>query len=370
MERNPIQELKVGCFVVVFVAIVTIATFILGGGTDMLARRYTLQTSYADVKGLKAGAVVRLAGIDVGEVSKVILVADADGKNVHVQLSIKSEYQERITEDSVAGISSVGVLGDMFVSLSVGSSEKRVLKDMDSIGSSEPLDFVSYADRATAIVDNAANISHKVDLLLGPESQAKNGAVGDSLEHLEAMLDEAKNGEGILHVLFYDKQAGRKVDAILANVEGITGDVSDITMEVRDGNGLAHAVIYGEDGEKLTASLNELAADMGGLVDDIKTKDSLAHSLLYDPDQAKLVEELHGTMSNLQAMTDSVNAGEGTLGLLVKDPQLYEDLRLLFGGAQRNALLRAYVRSTVAKARSEEGDAWRAPTDDPNNGGK
>jgi len=40
-----------------------------------------------------------------------------------------------------------------------------------------------------------------------------------------------------------------------------------------------------------------------------------------------------------------------------------EDLRVLLGGAQRNALLKAYIRATVAKGR-KEGD-WEPPSDDP-----
>ena len=41
----------------------TAAAFVLGGGTEAFAARYTLHARYVDVKGLKPGAVVRLAGI-------------------------------------------------------------------------------------------------------------------------------------------------------------------------------------------------------------------------------------------------------------------------------------------------------------------
>lgn len=369
MDRNPAQELKVGCFVAFFVVLVALLTFILGGGTDLLAKRYVLRTSYADVKGLKPGAVVRLAGIDVGEVQKVDLVADPDGRNVHVELSLRSEFQQRITSDSTAGISSVGVLGDMFISLTVGSAEERVLQHGDYIRSSEPLDFVSYADRATQIVDNAANISHKLDLMLGSEDEAAKGSLGKSLDNIQAMLQEGKEGDGLVHVLFYDPAAGRKVEAILDNVEGITGEVREIATAVREGDGLAHAIIYGDEGTETLARIRDFATQATSLVSDIQTKDSLVHSILYDPERAQLVDDLQATLSNVKTVTDAVDEGEGTLGLLIRDPQLYEDLRLLFGGAQRNALLRAYIRSTVAKSRDEQGGGWHPPSDDPDRQG-
>jgi phospholipid/cholesterol/gamma-HCH transport system substrate-binding protein len=143
-----------------------------------------------------------------------------------------------------------------------------------------------------------------------------------------------------------------------------------MTREVREGDGLAHELIYGDGGADLADKLSAFTLEATGLVADIKTKPSMLHSLLYEPENATIVDDFRGTMSGVNAVVASVNEGEGSLGLLVKDPQLYEDLRALFGGAQRNALLRAYVRSTMAHAREEDGGAWVAPVGDPARGGK
>lgn len=371
MERNILQELKVGAFVMAFVLLIALAAFLLGGGTEAFAPRYKLFAQYVDVKGLKPGAIVRLAGIDVGEVTKVELApTKAEGKNVYVELSIRQEYSSRITNDSVAGISNVGVLGDNIITLTVGSEGSSPLADGAELQSAEALDFVSYADRATAIVDNAASVSHKFDLMLGSEDEAKKAKIGESLAHVEAMLAEARDGKGVLHVLFYDQGAGAKVKSILTNVDVVTGDVADMTQEIRTGDGLAHAMIYGEGGDALAQELGDFAHEATGLVADIKTKPSVMHSLLYEEGNAHIVDDLRGTMAGVNDIVAGVNEGEGTLGLLAKDPQLYEDLRALFGGAQRNALIRAYVRSTVAHGEAADGSAWTPPVADPSTGGK
>ena len=371
MERNLLQELKVGAFVLTFVALIVVAAFVLGGGTEAFAARYTLHARYNDVKGLKPGAVVRLAGIDVGEVKVVELAPRAeDGKNVHVELSIREEYQENIRDDSVAGISNVGVLGDNIITITVGGGTAKPLTDGGAISSAEALDFVDYADRATAIVDNTARVSHKFDLMLGSEEEAKGARIADSFAHVEAMLGEAKTGKGVLNVLIYDESAGRKVKSILASADEVVADVSDMTEEVRTGDGLAHELIYGEGGADLAEKLSVFTEEATELVADLKTKPSMLHSLLYVPENAEIVDDLRGTMDGVNGVVASVNAGEGSLGLLVKDPQLYEDLRALFGGAQRNALLRAYVRSTMANAREADGGAWVAPVGDPATGGR
>lgn len=361
MERNLLQELKVGIFVAFFLVLIGVAVFILGGSGDMFAEEFVLHTRFTDVKGLKAGAVARLAGIDVGEVSRVEFAGDPGSKEIEVELTIRSQFQSRLRADSVASISSMGVLGDMYITLSVGSPDQPQLGDGDAIKSAQSPDILSYADRATAIVENAASISKKVDLMLGSDEEAAKAGIAESLAHVERMLTEAKEGKGLIHTLVYDKEASAKLKGILTNVEAVTADLSDFTHEVRYGEGLLHAAIYADDGEKLAAQLGEAADAIGALVTDIREGDSLAHAILYDPDKARLVDDLQGAVADVRGITTAVNAGEGTLGLLVRDPQLYEDVRYLLGGAQRNALLRAYVRSTVARGEKEVGEGWTAP---------
>ena len=59
----------------------------------------------------------------------------------------------------------------------------------------------------------------------------------------------------MLHALIYDKEAGRQVRGLLANasrtarrMDGAMGDVEALLAEVRQGDGMAHALIYGKEG--------------------------------------------------------------------------------------------------------------------------
>ena len=56
---------------------------------------------------------------------------------------------------------------------------------------------------------------------------------------------------------------------------------------------------------------------------------------------------LQGVSKNLESILSKINNGAGTLGQLVNDPGLYYDVKALFGGAQRNRILRNLVRQTV-----------------------
>ena len=381
MERNILQEIKVGLFVIFFMALIGIAAYILGGSSDIFEPTYTLHTWYRDVKGLKVGAIVRVAGVDVGQVAKVEfetkpIPADLSEekkkrRSIYVELNIQKRFSERIREDSEASISTVGLLGDMYITVSTGAADRNALSDGAEIESVEALDFLAYADQATAIVENARSISKKMDLMLGDDASAQSARISDSLAHIEAMLAEAEHGKGLLHTLIYDQSTAISLKHSLANLEKITDDAAAITGEVRHGDGLANTVIYGDGGPELVKEITTLADALEGVVSDLKTQDSLVHSLLYDPEKAQMMTDLETTVASLRSIVAAVDAGEGSAGLFIRDPSVYEDLRTVLGGAKRNALLRAYVRSTVEKGRREQGAAgWTPPSDDPNNGGR
>lgn len=390
VERDFAQELKVGLFVLFFICVIGLAVFILGGSTEMFEHTYTLRTAWHDVKGMKVGAVVRVAGIDVGEVSRVefltpehgvtpevvtagVLPAGETAENarklsIYVELKVREQFQDRIRDDSLASITQVGLLGDQYVTITVGGVEATPLANNTFVKSAEALNPLDYVDSATAIVENAKSISGKVDLMLGSDEAAANAGISQSFTHIEQILADAKDGKGVLHLLIYDKAAAASLRRSLQNIEGLTANLNDITREVKSGNGMASALIYGEDGDKLVAELTAVAGALEGMLADIKNEQSLVHALVYEPERAQMVADLAETAKSLRAVAQEVETGDGTAGLMVRDPQLYEDLRALVGGAQRNALLRAYIRSTVARSRGEQAGA--PPSDDPKSGGR
>jgi phospholipid/cholesterol/gamma-HCH transport system substrate-binding protein len=80
------------------------------------------------------------------------------------------------------------------------------------------------------------------------------------------------------------------------------------------------------------------------------------------------VAELGSTMKNIHAVTEKVKNGEGTIGALLSDASLYEDLKNLIGGANRNTVLKFFVRQAVkssddaaAKAEAGEKNAKKTP---------
>ncbi len=109
-------ELRVGA--VTLVSLVVLAATILyigaGGGTP-LAPRYELRALMSDVNGLKAGAPVRVGGVEVGTVTLVDFGGERARGMVEVEMKIDRRVKDRVTTESQATLGSLGLLGEKAV---------------------------------------------------------------------------------------------------------------------------------------------------------------------------------------------------------------------------------------------------------------
>jgi phospholipid/cholesterol/gamma-HCH transport system substrate-binding protein len=68
------------------------------------------------------------------------------------------------------------------------------------------------------------------------------------------------------------------------------------------------------------------------------------HSLIYDaPTEQDLVIEALEAGARMNSILAKIDRGDGTLGMIVNDPTLYEDLKLLVGGANRSRVVRTLI---------------------------
>ena len=94
-------------------------------------RNYALIADFDSVSGLKEGAILEIAGVNVGKVTKVTLGKD-DRARVHMQIS--KEIQ--VTEDAVASVRTQGIIGDKYIRIIQGGSEE-ILRDGDFVTETE-----------------------------------------------------------------------------------------------------------------------------------------------------------------------------------------------------------------------------------------
>jgi len=131
--RQSTVELGVGVFVLLGIICVGYLTLRLGEVEVLRDNYYFLSARFTSVTGLKVGAQVEIAGVQVGQVDAIAL--DPKEHVALVRLKIKEVIQ--LSEDAIASVQTPGLLGDKFIQLSQGGSD-IMLKPGDRIIETEP----------------------------------------------------------------------------------------------------------------------------------------------------------------------------------------------------------------------------------------
>ncbi len=108
---------------------------VLGEASLDLGRTYQLYADFTSASGLEPGAVVEVAGVTVGRVNAVWRI----DSRARVSFSVRKDIQ--LQEDTIASIKTRGLLGGLYLTLSLGGSD-RILGPGDTIRETEaPLDI-------------------------------------------------------------------------------------------------------------------------------------------------------------------------------------------------------------------------------------
>jgi phospholipid/cholesterol/gamma-HCH transport system substrate-binding protein len=303
VETERRLELRAGAFsLIVLVALGAVIFTMTRGG--VFRPRYTLYAEYDNIEGLLVNDPVHLAGHNVGRVRAIEFLRLGGHRAIRVALDLDASVQERIRADSLASVHMRNLLGDMYVSVSLGGEASVPLVDGQTIRSLDPTSFLALADRAAELVDNLVSISSSARSIVGEFDQAMGTrTVAETLGSLRRISEQVERGDGLLHALVFRPEGARS----LRELDDAAAALGRVLREVEQGDGALHSLIYAEPGERSTL----------GRIDDAATR--------------------------LDSVLEKVDRGEGTLGLLVNDPSLYEDTRLLVKGANESRLLRALI---------------------------
>src|SRR3954471_9224020 len=102
------SELKIGLLTITAIVIAAALVISLTGAKGWFWQRYTLKTRFPNVAGLAKGSPVRVAGVQVGSVTD-IQFAEAQ---VDVTFQLKETVRSRVTDESIASLGSVSLLGE------------------------------------------------------------------------------------------------------------------------------------------------------------------------------------------------------------------------------------------------------------------
>ncbi len=113
-------ETVVGVFVLVGILCLAYLSIKLGKMELLGGDYYEISAEFNSVSGLKAGASVEIAGVEVGRVERITL-DPAKGYQARVTFRINSGT--KLSDDTIASVRTRGIIGDKFILLKPGGSE-------------------------------------------------------------------------------------------------------------------------------------------------------------------------------------------------------------------------------------------------------
>ena len=115
-------ETAVGLFLVAGFICFAYLSVKLGDLNFFSDKTYKVMASFNSISGLKEGASVEIAGVQIGKVAKVYL----DTENYEAQVELAINKGVVLQEDSIASVRTAGIIGDKYIKISPGGSPENI----------------------------------------------------------------------------------------------------------------------------------------------------------------------------------------------------------------------------------------------------
>jgi len=307
--NNMSQSIRVGLFFLLGLALAWITFESLNGGRLFKKPGYTLVAGFANLKGLKTGDEIRMAGVKVGAVELTRLA----GHRVEALLAI--EPGVKIPADAVASVEQSSLLGSNYLGVTFGTPGTELLKDGDEISTKATVDM-------SEVISQLGNLGSKLEQVIGEigKSMGTGSEGGGIFQRIDKLVTDN----------------GPKLTETISNLQDITAKIktSEGTLGKLVNDSKLHDDLLAGVGEiKLAAAdARVFMSDTKGIVADVKAGKGTLGLLLYDDATAN---SLKTSMKNLREVSDKLNSGQGTLGKLIADDSLYLNVQSTMKKADR-----------------------------------
>ena len=273
---------KVGLMVLASLIAVTYMSLQVTSNQSGFGDYVTYRAVANDASGIYTKASIRIAGVSAGRVVDIRLVGN------HALITFEILKEIVVPKDSRLRIKSVGLLGDKYLEILVGSSEEQ-LPEKSFIPVDEGGGLANLVNDLSEVLVDVKKVVAEVKQSIVPDDGSRpvsdiivgvRKAVQDMQQAVQVVRDVAVNNrealEGIVTNLEdfaadlrYQVDAGNQDSAmtdvknILANVEDMTADLKKVVFDIKNGKGTVGKFLR-ED--KIADEVTETLAGVNKLV--------------------------------------------------------------------------------------------------------
>ncbi len=374
-KQLTLAQMKLGIFILVTFIVLSALILHQSWGINWFSDSVKVLTYLPDVGGLKPGSPVWLAGIEIGKVRSVNLIPSEsytgntaiisqirkmhedietidtqtssgaklvlnlhekirslqqELRMVEVQMDIGSQYLDRIDTGSDVSIASRGLIGDSFIDITPGITEKRPPRkgEFYVIESIQQPGFREIMRGANDVIANFGVLSERVQNIAAKISPEQIGdditetvdalqdairAADHTFTRASVLINQMNSGEGTFGRIVNDPVAYERLTQALEAL-------NTIAEKIQKGDGTLASLI---NDPALYNSASSTLSNTDKIMKRMEAGDGTLGKLSTDE---ALYEQSKLTLEKIASLVEEIQRGEGTLGKLLKDPGLYNNL--------------------------------------------
>ena len=318
------SQLRVGLTVLFASITLAVLIFVMSGTGGWFTRKITLRSYLDNAGGLRQGAPVRLAGVDIGNVTRIRIVGGKPLTPVEITMKVNTKYSFNLRKDSITMLSTAGVLGETYVDVDSSSAKGPEATDGDTLATRNQPDLQDVVRASQGTLQNMDALIRRLDRIVA-FIESGQGSIGKviydpslydrlnaTVTEFKGLVDDIQNGKGSIGSLLTSDEAYKKAIGAIDKLNGIIDDM-------QQGKGTAGKLLKDP---ALYENANQTVANVRKLTDDINAGKGALGKMTHDEEFAA---RLQTTMNNLASLTERLEKGEGTAGMLFKDPTLYNN---------------------------------------------
>src|SRR2546423_1454852 len=240
-----LSQLRVGIFVLVAIVVLIFLILNASGDINPFSKKLHLKARFVDANGLRDGSEVRLAGVRVGKVERIVLLEPSPVPNaprVEAQLTIDSVIDgrpanERIRSDSQAQQGSPSLLGnEMLINITPGTAVGQPIQDGAVLPSSSSNTVNDFATSGTDLAQRLSKLS----------------------DQMSEIVLQVKQGQGTVGRLIRDEQSYNDARAAIARFNTTAERIDNVVAAAQRGEGTVGKLL---NDETLYTNVNQLSSE-------------------------------------------------------------------------------------------------------------
>ncbi|HEV8537778.1 MAG TPA: MlaD family protein [Bacteroidota bacterium] len=304
------SSLKVGIVVLIGLIIFVFIVSIVGTEQNVFTSNYRLKVFLPNVQGLVNGAMITLGGLKIGFVSEMQFAKHDSVNGVDVTMEITEKYRPTITTSSMGQIKTIGLLGDKYIDITIGSPGESPLAEDSYIPIVPSFDLEAAGPQFkkaladfTEVLGSVKGIVASMDKGEGSIGRLiKHPKIANDMEHLLASMNNVMTAiekrQGALGKIVYDERVGKNIAEVSSNLQSVTD-------QIRQGKGTVGKLVMDD---QLYANLSSFTSRADSLLGKASNDSSNVSRLLSD---GKLYDQLMALMKDLNLLLVDLKQNPG-----------------------------------------------------------